>query len=77
MTAILIRVVIFLVIAGVIFLGARRIWRDWKGQFRAEDKARLERDRAEREAIKRNDGMITLKRDKDGKFRPEGDDGHG
>lgn len=41
------------------------------GTFRAEDKARLDRDRAEREQIKRNKGTITSKRDKDGKFRPE------
>ncbi|MBK8085885.1 MAG: hypothetical protein IPK28_19795 [Devosia sp.] len=70
MTAILIRLVIFLVIAGVIFLGARRIWRDWKGQFKAVDKARHERDLKERA----RPDVITLERDKDGKFRPPGDD---
>lgn len=67
----LIRIVIFVLIAGAIFFGVRRIWRDWKGQFKAEDKAKLERDRAEREQMQRTDSMITLKRDKDGKFRPD------
>jgi hypothetical protein len=70
MTAIALRILIFVLIAGAVFLGARRIWRDWKGQFQAEDKAKLERDRAERDQMQRKDVMITLKRDKDGKFRP-------
>ena len=72
MTALLLRLVIFAVIGIALFWGARKIWRDWTGTFRAEDKARLDRDRAERDSIKKADGgMITLKRDKDGKFRPE------
>jgi hypothetical protein len=70
-TAVILRLVIFAVIGIAVFWGVRKIWRDWSGTFRAEDRARLDRDRAEREQIKRNDGMITLKRDKDGKFRPE------
>jgi hypothetical protein len=72
MTALILRLVLFVVIGVAIFWGARRIWREWTGAFRAEDKARLDRDRAERDRMKRSDaGMITLKRDKDGKFRPE------
>ncbi len=71
MTALILRIVIITVIGLAIFWGARKIWRDWRGAFRAEDQARLDRDRAERDKIKRDDGMITLKRDKDGKFRPE------
>jgi hypothetical protein len=72
MTGIILRIVLFAVIGVAIFWGARKIWRDWTGAFRAEDKARLERDRAEREAVRRaQGGMINLKRDKDGKFRPE------
>jgi hypothetical protein len=70
-TALILRIVIITVIGLAIFWGARKIWRDWRGAFRAEDQARLDRDRAERDKIKRDDGMITLKRDKDGKFRPE------
>lgn len=70
MTAMLFRIVIFLVIGVAIFFGVRRIWRDWKGQFRAEDKAKLERDRRDRQ---RTD-VVTLERGKDGKFRPPGED---
>jgi hypothetical protein len=70
MTYILLRIVIFLVIAGAIFLGARRIWRDWSGQFKAVDQARRARDLRER---KRSD-VIELKRNKDGIFRPGEDE---
>lgn len=66
MTAIALRILIFVLIAGAVFLGVRRIWRDWKGQFKAEDRARLDRDRQDRAS----QDVVTLKRDKDGKFRP-------
>lgn len=69
MTGILIRIAIFVVIGLVIYFGARRIWRDWKGQFKAVDKARHARDLKERA----RPDVITLKRDKDGKYRPPGD----
>lgn len=72
MTGWVLRIVLFAAIGIAIYWGARKIWRDWTGAFRAEDKARLDRDRAERERARHADGgMITLKRDKDGKFRPE------
>ena len=71
MNAILIRIVIFVLVAGAIFLGVRRIWRDWKGQFKAVDQARHERDLRERQ----RPDVITLQRDKDGKFRPPEGDG--
>ena len=70
MIGLLLRILFFAAIAIAVWWGVRKIWRDWSGAFRAEDKARLDRDRAERDQIKRADGMITLKRDKDGKFRP-------
>jgi hypothetical protein len=70
MTGILLRIVIIVLIAGAIYLGVRRIWRDWTKQFRAEEKAIHERDLEER---KRPD-VITLERDKDGTFRPPGND---
>lgn len=70
MTAILLRLIIFAAIFGAIYLGIRRIWRDWTRQFRAEDKAVLDRDRRERDAP----GVITLERDKDGTFRPPDND---
>lgn len=66
MTAMLIRIAIFLVVAGAIYFGVRRIWRDWKGQFKAVDQERHERDLKERQ----RPDVITLKRDKDGKYRP-------
>ena len=70
MTAILLRVVIIGLIFGAMYLGVRRIWRDWTGQFRAEEKAIRDRDLRERDAP----GVITLERDKDGTFRPPGND---
>jgi hypothetical protein len=66
MTSVLLRLVVIAIIAGFIYFGLRRIWRDWTRQFRAEDKAIHDRDVKERDAP----GVITLKRDKDGTFRP-------
>ena len=65
----ILRIAIFVGIALAIYLGVRRIWRDWKGEFKAVDKAKRERDLKERA----RPDVITLKRDKDGTFRP-GDD---
>lgn len=71
MTAVLLRALVIVLIAGAIYLGLRRIWRDWMKQFQSEEKAIHDRDLRERDAP----GVITLKRDKDGTFRPpeEGD----
>lgn len=66
MTVVVIRLLIFVAIFLAILWGVRRIWRDWKGQFKAVDKAKHERDLRERQ----RPDVITLKRDKDGKFRP-------
>jgi len=70
-TGMLLRVIIFVIIALAIWLGLRKIWRDWSGQFKQLDKERHERDLRERQ----RPDVITLKRDKDGKFRPPEDDG--
>jgi hypothetical protein len=70
MTAVIIRILIFVAIFAAIAWGVRRIWRDWKGEFKAVDRARHERDLRERE----QPGVVTLKRDKDGKFRPDGEE---
>ncbi|GLQ10746.1 hypothetical protein GCM10007913_26780 [Devosia yakushimensis] len=74
MTGIIIRILIFALIFGAIYLGLRKIWRDWKGQFKAEDEEarqlRRERDLRERQ----QPGVIDLKRDNDGTFRPNGKD---
>lgn len=77
MTAILLRVLIYAAIALVLYLGVRKIWRDWTRQFRAEDEEarRLRRERDQRERQK--PGIIDLKRDKDGTYRPNKDDGEG
>lgn len=71
MTAYLLRIIIVAVLGLMIWLGLRKIWRDWSGQFRAEDEEqrqlRRERDRRERA----QPGVIDLKRDEDGTFRPK------
>jgi hypothetical protein len=70
MTGTIIRILIFAAIILAIIWGVRKIWRDWQGQFKAVDKERHERDLKERQ----RPDVITLKRDKDGKFRPPEDD---
>ncbi len=64
------RIIIFAAIGVAIYLGVRRIWRDWTGQFRTEDKVIHQRDLKERA----RPDVITLKRDKDGTFRPPDED---
>jgi hypothetical protein len=71
MTGLLLRLLVIAFIAGAIYVGVRRIWRDWTKQFRAEEKALHDRDLAERA----RPDVITLKRDKDGTFRPPDSDG--
>ncbi len=66
----LLRILVIALIIGAVFLGARRIWRDWQKQFKAEDRAIHKRDLEERQ----RPDVITLKRDKDGTFRPPDDD---
>ena len=70
MTAIFIRIAIYVGIALIIYLGVRKIWRDWTGTFKKEDEEanRLRRERDLRERAQ--PGVIDLKRDKDGTFRP-------
>lgn len=65
----IVRIAIFVGIGLAIYLGVRRIWRDWKGEFKAVDKQKRDRDLKERV----RPDVITLKRDKDGTFRPGGD----
>ena len=69
MTAVLLRALVIVLIAGAIYLGLRRIWRDWTGQFKADDKARHQRDINERA----RPDVIELKRGSDGVFRPPGE----
>jgi hypothetical protein len=65
-----IKIVLYVGIAVAIYLGVRRIWRDWTKQFRTEEKQIHERDVKERD----QPGVITLERGKDGTFRPPGND---
>ena len=70
MTAIFIRIAIYVGIALIINLGDRKIWREWTGNFKKEDEEarRVQRERDLRERAQ--PGVIDLKRDKDGTFRP-------
>lgn len=70
MTGILLRVLVFAIIGIAIWLGVRKIWRDWTGQFKADDEEarRLRRERDLRERAQ--PGVIDLKRDEDGTYRP-------
>ena len=70
MTGFLIRLLVIVIVFGAIYFGIRRIWRDWTKQFRVEEKQIHERHLKERDAP----GVITLKRDKDGTFRPPTDE---
>jgi hypothetical protein len=69
-TGLLIRLLVIAAIGLAIYVGIRRIWRDWTKQFRVEEKVIHERDLKERD----QPGVITLERDKDGTFRPPGND---
>ena len=70
MTAVFIRIAIYVGIALIIYLGVRKIWRDWTGTFKKENEEarRVQRERDLRERAQ--PGVIDLKRDKDGTFRP-------
>jgi hypothetical protein len=73
MSGLFIKLLLFVVLAGIVFFGVRRIWRDWKGQFRKLDEAEHKRVRERDLAERARTDVITLKRGKDGTFRP-GDD---
>ncbi|MCB1517172.1 MAG: hypothetical protein KDJ19_06105 [Hyphomicrobiaceae bacterium] len=70
MSAIILRILIYVLVFAAIWFGVRRIWSDWQNKFRADDEAQHQRDLHER---KRPD-VVDLKRDKDGVFRPGDDD---
>jgi len=70
MTGILLRIVIYAVIAGIIYFAIKKIIDDWKGRFREMDDKVRERDLKER---KRPD-VIELKRDEDGVYRKKDED---
>jgi hypothetical protein len=69
MTAILLRIIIYAAIAGFVYFGVRRVWRDLTSQFRADDQAKRQRNLKERQ----QSDVIELRRDKDGVYRRPGD----
>jgi len=60
------RLLLYILIFGAIYFGIRKILRDWKQRFADIDKATRERDLKER----KRPGVVELKRDQDGVFRP-------
>ena len=70
MSGMFLRVLVFAFIGIAIWLGVRKIWRDWTGQFKADDQEakRLRRERDLRERAQPD--VIDLKRDEDGTYRP-------
>ena len=70
MSAILLRVLIYALIAGLIYFAIRKIVRDWTGKFRELDKKTRERDLHERQ----RPDVIDLRRDADGVYRRKDED---
>jgi hypothetical protein len=66
----LLRILVITFIIALVVLGARRIWRDWSGQFRKLDQEDDARRRARDLAERKRPDVIELKRDKDGTYRP-------
>ena len=66
----LLRLLIYAIIIGAIYIGIRRIIKDWQARFKQEDNAAHERDLRERE----RPDVIDLSPDKDGVYRPGGKD---
>lgn len=66
----LLRILLFVALALMIYLGVRRIWKDWAGKFDA-DAAEARRLRRQRDLAERQrPDVIDLKRDEDGTYRP-------
>jgi hypothetical protein len=74
LTGYLLRIIVIALIGGLIFFGLRKIWRDWSGQFRKLDREDDARRRARDLAERNQPGVIELKRDKDGTYRPSDED---
>ena len=73
MTSVLLRLLVIAIIAGAIYLGVRRIWRDWTRQFRAEDKAIHDRDLKERDGKKVIVFHLRNQEDVEATYKLEGD----
>lgn len=62
----LLKLFVFAIILGAIYLGIRSILNDWRARFKQMDTETRERDLRERE----RPDVIDLSADKDGVFRP-------
>ena len=60
------RILVFAIVIGAVYLGIRRIANDWRAGFKRMDEAARERDLRERQ---RGD-VIDLTPDEDGVYRP-------
>lgn len=70
LTAMLLRIVIIVFLIGAIVFGVRRIMIDWRERFRALDAEDAARRRARDQSERAAPGVIELKRDADGVYRP-------
>ena len=72
----LLRILLFTLLAAIIVFGVRRIWKDWSTKFDTDAnealRLRRQRDLAERQ----RPDVIDLKQDKDGTYRPDDDKRH-
>lgn len=69
-TIMLLRILLFVGLALLIYLGIRRIWKDWSLKFDG-DAAEAKRIRRERDLAERQrPDVIDLKRGDDGTYRP-------
>lgn len=66
MSAIALRILVYAIIAAILYFGIRSILIDWRNKFRQDDEDKRQRDLKERE----RPDVIDLKRDNDGVFRP-------
>ena len=71
MTAILLRIIIYVAIAAFVYFGARKIWRDLTGPFRGTMQPPPVRPDAR--ARQEQPQVIDLTRDDDGVYRPPGE----
>ncbi len=70
MSAILLRIAVFVAIAAALYFGIRSIIKDWRQRFRELDMKTRERDLRERE----RPDVIDLERGADGVFRRQDDE---
>ena len=70
MTAILLRIIIYVAIAAFVYYTARKIWRDLSGPFRGPTPPPIRPDAG---AKQEQPQVIDLTRDADGVYRPPGE----